>query len=160
MKRRNWKRLQPQSQHEAIRFCLDYARERHNRSVANIADLIGSSEWVIYKYLSEGSMPSARIRPFEFACGCTYLTQYIAHSAHKLLVDIPRGKPVKDTDVLSLQTGFNDAVNLLINFYNGHAPAEETIGALSTAMAQIAGHRENVAKHLTPELDLFEENTE
>lgn len=158
MKRRNWKRIQAHSQAEAIRLCLDFALERHRRSVARVAELIGTTEWAIYKWLAKGAMPSDRIRPFEFACGATFVTAYLAASAHKLLVDIPTGKRVKDTDLLALQTGFNEAVNLLARFYQGEAEAGETIAALTNVMGAIAGHRENVAKHAVPELGLFEED--
>jgi len=157
MPKRQWKRLQPTSQHHAIRLCLDYALAKHRRSVSRVSELVGTSEWAIYKWMSKGSLPSDKIRPFEFACGCTYVTQYIAASAHKLVVDIPKGASVKDDDLLSLQTAFNEAVNLLSTFHKGGAEAGETIAALTSVMSQIAGHRENVSKSQTPELALFDE---
>jgi hypothetical protein len=153
--RRAWSRIRPNSQEEAIRLCLDHAKAVHRRSVAQVGDLVGVSEWVIYKWVSEGGMPSRRIRPFEHACGIDYLTQYLAASSHKLLVAIPSGKKAKDEDVLALQTGFNAAVNLLAQFYKGDAEADETLGALTSVMEEIAGHRANVGKALAPELALF-----
>lgn len=161
MARRNWKRLTPTSLRHAIELCLEYARERRRLSVDRVADLMGlPSKWALYKWLESGRMPAILIRPFEHACGCTYVTQYLATSAHKLLVDIPSGQPARNEDVLELQTGFNDAVNLLARFYRGEGSAEETMAALSQAMSEIAGHRENVSKSLTPELGLFEEGEE
>lgn len=157
MARRNWKRIQPNSQQHAIRLCLDYAEKVRGYSVARVGDFIGKSEWVIYKWLSAGSMPSVMIRPFEFACGTTYVSQYIATSAHKLLVDIPHGKIPEDVDLLSLQTTFNETINLLAKFYRGDAEATETIGALTTILTDLAGHRENVNKNAAPELPLFQE---
>ena len=156
MARRNWKRATATSLRHAMELCLEYAKGKKNLSVDNIADLMGlNNKWTLYKWMESGRMPSILIRPFEHACGCTYMTQYIASSAHKLLVDIPNGKPPKDTDLISLQTGFNEAVNLLAGFYQGKASADETLGALTSVMGQIAGHRVNVSKALAPELQLF-----
>lgn len=161
MARRSWKRVQPTSLRHAIELCLEYARDKQNLSVDRVADLMGlSSRWTLYKWMENGRMPAILIRPFEHACGCTFVTQYIAASAHKLVVDIPRGKKAKDSDLLALQTGFNEALNLLASFYQGEAEADETIAALTSAMAEIAGHRENVSKSLAPELGLFEEEGE
>lgn len=156
MSRRNWKRVRPNSLRQAMQLCLDYARERHNRSVERVADLMGlASHWTLYKWMENGRLPAVLIRPFEHACGVTFVTDYVALSAHKLPVDMPAGKPAQDTDVLALQTQFNEAVNLLARFYKGDADAGETIAALTAAMADIANHRANVAQSLEPELALF-----
>ncbi|MDT8383033.1 MAG: hypothetical protein RRB22_01310 [Gammaproteobacteria bacterium] len=160
MAKRRWKGVQASSQQHAIRLCLDYAQQKQNLSVPRVADLIGTTEWAVYKWLSNGYLPSNKIRPFEHACGCTFVTQYIAASAHKLVVDIPKGAKVDDASVLGLQTSFNDAINLLARFYKDSADADETISALTSVMSQIAGHRENVSKTLAPELGLFEEAEE
>ena len=137
---------------------VEFARDRSNLSIDNIADLMGlPSKWTLYKWLESGRMPANLIRPFEHACGATYMTQYIAGSAHKLLIDIPSGKPAKDGDLLALQTDFNDALNLLASFYKGDASADDTLSALTATLTQIAGHRANVSQALTPELGLFEE---
>jgi len=157
MRRRNWKRIRPTSLRQAMQYCLDHAWDRHNRSVEQVAELMGlANHWVIYKWLNSGRLPAVLIRTFEHACGVTFVTDYIATSAHKLLVDIPSGKPARDTDLLGLQTQFNDAVNVLARFYRGDAEADETLAALTAAMGEIAGHRANVAQAMTPELALFE----
>lgn len=144
-----------------MELCLEYARERRNLSVDRVADLMGlPAKWSLYKWMESGKMPAILIRPFEHATGSTFVTQYIATSAHKLLVDIPNGKPATDTNVLQLQTGFNEAVNLLASFYAGQASAEETMAALTQSMSDIAGHRENVSKAMSPELGLFEDEAE
>lgn len=157
MPRRNWKRVAPSSLRQAMELCLDYARDRRNRSVDNIADLMGqSNKWVIYKWLENGRLPAILIRPFEHACGCTYVTQYIATSAHKLLVDIPSGQPTSDDELLGLHNDFNAAVKLLSDFYKGRAEAADTISELTSLLSQLAGHRANVSKALTPELGLFD----
>ena len=71
-----------------------------------------------------------------------------------MLVDIPKGRKVEGSELLKLQTELNDAVNLLARFYQGGAEAEETTGALTKVMEGIAGHRANVSKIMTPELEL------
>lgn len=160
MSRKRWKHRQPASTQEAIRLCLDYAQHKHNRSVARVAELIGVSEWVIYKWMSDGSIPSRRIRPFEFACDCTYVTQTIAASAQKLVIDIPTGHSVDQADLLDLQNTLNDAVSQLTSFYRDSAEAAEVMKSLARAMKDLAGHRENVRKSDAPELALFEGDDE
>lgn len=154
--RRRWTPRQPRDVQQAIRLCLDYAIHKHNRSVARVADLVGVSEWVVYKWMSEGSIPSRRIRPFEFACDATFITEYLGYSAQKLLIDIPPGSEVAQDDLLNLQTVCNDAVNHLTRFYRGEAEDGDVLETITRAMREFAGHRENVAKADTPELALFD----
>lgn len=155
MTRRRWKPRQSSTMQEAIRLCLDYAEHKHNRSVARVADLNGVSEWTIYKWMSEGSIPSKRIRPFEFACGATFVTQYIAISAQKIVIDIPAGRTCGESGLLDLQNALNDAVSLLTRFYRSEVEAADVLQGATSAIEQLAGHRENVRKHGAPELDLF-----
>jgi len=156
MTRKRWKPVQPASMQHAIRLCLDYALHKHNRSVARVAELIGTSEWTIYKWMTDGSIPSKRIRPFEFACDATFITHYIATSAQKLVIDIPAGRAGSQDELLDLQNQLNDAVSLLTRFYRGEAEAADVLQGVTLAMQQLAGHRENVRKHDAPELALFE----
>jgi len=160
MTRRRWKARQPATMQEAIRLCLDWALYKHNRSVARIAELNGVSEWVIYKWMSEGSIPSKRIRPFEFACDATYITQYIAVSAQKLVIDIPTGRDCDESTLLDLQNTLNDAVSLLTRFYRDEAEPADVLQGVTKAMTKLAGHRENVRKNDAPELSLFEGDDE
>lgn len=153
-KRRNWKTLRPNSTQAAIKLCLEYADAKFNRSIDNVADLTGTTNWAIYKWMANNSMPSQMIRPFEHACGIDYVTQYLAASGGKLLIEIPRGVRVKDDQVLALQTNFNEAINLLANFYKSKAGPDDTVAALMSVMSQLAGHRENVSKYDAPELAL------
>lgn len=143
MTRRRWRPAQPESMQHAIRLCLDYALHKHRRSVARVAELIGTSEWAIYKWMHEGSIPGARIRPFEFATDATYITQYIALSAQKLVIDIPAGASSSREDLLDLQTQVNEA------------EAADVVQGVTLAMQKLAAHRENVRKHDAPELALF-----
>lgn len=156
MTKRNWKRAVARSLRHSMELCLEYAKDRHNLSVERIADRMGlSSHWTLYKWMESGRMPANLIRPFEHACGATFVTQYVASSAHKLLVDIPTAKAVVDTDLLALQTGFNEAVNVLARFYKGDAEAETALSELNRLMTDIAGHRARVERSCEPELDLF-----
>jgi hypothetical protein len=155
MTRKRWKPAQPQSMQHAIRLCLDYALHKHNRSVARVAELIGTTEWSVYKWMSEGSIPSVRIRPFEFACDATFVTHYIAASAQKLVIDIPTGRAGNQDELLDLQNQLNTTVSLLTRFYRGEAEAADVLQGITLAMQQLAGHRENVCKHDAPELALF-----
>lgn len=102
-----------------------------------------------------GSIPSVRIRPFEFACDATFITHYIATSAQKLVIDIPAGRAGSQDELLDLQNQLNDAVSLLTRFYRGEAEAADVLQGVTLAMQQLAGHRENVRKHDAPELALF-----
>ena len=128
MPRRSWKRVAPTSLRHSMELCLEYARDKQNRSVDHIAELMGlTSKWALYKWLENGRLPAILIRSFEHACGCAFMTQYIATSSHKMLVDIPTGKRALDTDILDLQVGFSDAVSLLARFYQGNADTDETL---------------------------------
>ena len=155
MTRRNWKREVPRSLSHAVELCIAHARDKKNLSVDNIADLMElANKWMLYKWTESGRMPAILIRPFEHACDCSFMTQYFATSNNKMLVDIPKGRKFEDSELLELQSEFNDAVNLLARFYQCGAEAEETIGALTKVMEGIAGHRANVSKVMTPELGL------
>lgn len=158
MNRRNWKRLHPTSLSHAMELCIEFARARHNRSVDRIADLMGqNNKWSIYKWIEGGNIPAKLIRPFEHACGCTFVTQYLAHSAHKLLIDIPPGRATHEGDLIGTHKLFSSAMTLLADFYAGKSDADETRGALTELMEDAAWHRGNVEKHLQPEFDFNEE---
>ncbi|WP_449392794.1 hypothetical protein [Eoetvoesiella caeni] len=113
------------------------------------------SEWTIYGWMREDSIPGHRIRSFEFACGATFITEWIAITAQKIVIDIPRGADVDESKLLDLQNALNDAVGLLTRFYRGDSEPADVLQGVTQAMAKLAGHRENVGKHAAPELDLF-----
>ncbi|GBG03924.1 hypothetical protein AZSI13_32510 [Azospira sp. I13] len=155
MPRRNWKCVLPLSLPHAMELCLDYAREKQNRSVDRVADLMGlANKWRLYKWIAEGNLPSNLIRPFEHACGTHFVTRYLAYSAHQLLIDIPTGKTASSGDIQVLQEATNAAVGALINFAAGKSDAPDVLATVSTAMEAFAWHRINVEKHSQPELDL------
>ena len=152
--RRDWKRLQPTSLRHALELCKDYARERHNRSVERIADAMGVTDhWTVYKWLQTGRIPANLIRPFESACGIDYVTRWIAASAGKLVVEVPTGRHLKETDVVALHNGFGAALQLLTDLYAGKADPAPTIAALTAHLEDVAWHRANVAQFTMPQLD-------
>lgn len=156
---RSWKKIQPNSLRHAMELCLEHARVKRNLSVDRVADNMGmASKWTLYKWLENGRMPTILIRPFEQTCGIEFVTQYLATSAHKLVIPIPTGRKAKDSDVNELQGTFSEAMGLLIRFYQGKSEADETMSALTQVMSDIAWHRENVSKTLSPELSLFDES--
>ena len=155
---RNWKRVQPTSLRHALELGKDYAKDRHNRSVDRIAELMGlADKWTLYKWISSGKIPANMIRPYEHACGCDYVTRWLAHSAGKLLIDIPTGRAASGKDLMQTHELFSGAMKLLAEFYSGRSSADETAGALTALLEDVAMHRGQVQKHLQPEFDF---NTE
>lgn len=146
-----WKRLQPSNLREALRLNKEYARHFNRLTVPAIAELIGVSEDLLYKWLSNGSMPTNLIPAYEHTCGIDYVTQYLAHRSHKLLIDIPTGKAAGEIGMSELQQVSADAMSLLIKFYREGEDIEKTTQALTQLMGGIAFHRENI--HTQPELE-------
>lgn len=155
MSSRNWKKAQASSLPHAMELCLEFARARHNRSVDQVADLMGlPSKWRLYKWVEGADMPARHLRGFEHACGCDFVTRYLAHSAHRLLIDIPTGRHVEAADLHALQEMTNDALGALIAFAAGNVAAEEAIASITRAMEGLAWHRRNAEKFTQPELEL------
>ncbi len=155
MTRRNWKTLQPTSLRHAFELCKDHARERLNKSVEGIAEDMGLADhWVLYKYLQKGSMPANLIRPYELACGINYVTRWQASSGGWLLVQIATGRKLTQTDVVELHEHFATALKLLTEYYAKPGDPSAALAALTTHMEHVAWHRQNVAQHINPQLDL------
>ncbi len=154
---RNWKRLIPKSHTEALRLCKDYAKEKHNLSVERIADTMGVTADVLYKWLANGTMPLNRIRSYELACRCNYVSRYMAHGDGNLLIPIPSGKGLSDADMMELNQSFHGAMTLLAGFYKGGVDANETMDALVAHMQATGWHHANVHKHAQPELDFVDD---
>lgn len=152
--RRNWKRLRATSLRHALELCKDHAREKLNRSVEGIASEMGIADhWTVYKWLQTGRIPAILIRPFETACGIDFVTRWLAASSGRMLVDIPSGRALKETDLVGLHSGISHALKLLTDFYAGNADPEATVAALTAHLENVAWHRANVTQHSTPELD-------
>lgn len=155
MGRKNWKKLQPHSLRQALEWCKDYARERHNLSVERIAERMGEADhWVLYKWIQTGRIPAVLIPAYEAACGVDFVTRWLAGASGKLLVDIPTGRKLKPSDVQELQEQLHEVVGRLINFYRGDEQAEETLAAITNSMESLAWHKGNIEQHSQPQLEL------
>ena len=148
----------PVSIPHAIELCLEYARLKHNFSVDRVADGMGlANKWVVYKWMESGRLPALMIRPLEQTCGADFVTRYLSHSAHKLLIDIPSGRRVKPVEINQLQAWFTESVGLLLAFYEGATNQPETMSALNKLMEGVAWHHKNIEQHSQPQL-AFEES--
>jgi hypothetical protein len=158
MAKRNWKRIQPRDLRHAMDLCLEYARERYNRSVDNIADLMGEvNRYTLYKWIEAGSMPVRKVKAFKHACGIDFLSRWLAMSGNKLVIEIPIGKIADPEDMQALQEITHAAIGSLLKFYKEQADSAETLAAVQTALERLAWHRANVEKCRQPELPFDEE---
>lgn len=154
----NWKQKQAKVNNllSAIELCTEYAREKHNRSIERIAELMGiSSHWTLYKYMESGKLPANLIAPFEFACGCSFVSEFLATRAGKIVIPIPQGKKATSEDINTLQHNFTKAVSALLEFYSGSENATETVAHVNIVIADLAIHKANVSMNEAPELGLF-----
>lgn len=123
-------------------------------SVERIADLVGESKWTVYKWMQQGSIPAKKIAGFELACGCAYVTEYLASSARKLVIDLPTGRLPGNTDIHAVQDACTAAIAALLRFAEGSADAAETTDYLTAAMTRLAHERAQVERCAQPELTL------
>ena len=154
MPARNWKHP-PQSITEAMEACLAHALTRHRRSTDHVAADMGlANKWNLYKYIESGRLPAVLIRPFEAACRADHVTRFLAHAAHRLIIDIPTGKLPALNDLQTLQIASNEAMGALINFASGKIDAAVVIDTVTEALEHFAYQRENVRHAQQPELEL------
>lgn len=151
--RRDWKRIRPISLPHALRLCSEFAQERRNLSVARIADLMGVSQDCLYKWLATGKLPAINLLAFENTCGCSYASTWLVMAAGKLVIDQPKGRKTSATDLVELNSGFAEALQMLQDFHSGKADAQQTLQALQRHLEQAAWHHANVAANATPELE-------
>ncbi len=155
MSRRRWKHLQPTSLRHALELCKDFAREQQNLSVERIAAEMGLADhWALYKWFQTGRMPATLIRPFERACGCDYVTRWIAASSGRLTIEMPSGRKCSAEDTQALQELLTAAAGKLLAFYSKNAEVEPTLAAIKAAMEALAWHNGNVAQTQNPQLEL------
>lgn len=155
MTRKDWKRLRPGSLVEALRLCKAFAQERRNLSIERIADRMGVTHDGLYKWLATGRLPANLIPPYEHACGCHYVSDWLAASAGRMAIEVPTGRTAGHADMVELNTGFAQALQLLTNFYGDPSKAdpEATVAALRSHLEQAAHHQHNVARCIAPELE-------
>lgn len=134
-------------------MCKDYAKDKHNMSVERIADEMGLTAARLYQHIENGDMPFNRVRSYQRACRCNFVTQYLAHSDDCILIKMPKGKLVGDEKMLKFQANFNRAIHELTEFYTHNQNPEAVIAALSDHLATTAWHRANVERASQPQLD-------
>jgi phosphotransferase system HPr-like phosphotransfer protein len=155
MNRRRWKNIQPTSLRHGLELCKDFAKEARNMSVERIAVEMGvTDQWTVYKWLQTGRMPANMIRPYERACGCDYVTRWIAASAGRLTIVIPTGRNCTAKDMQALQELLTTAAGRLLAFYAENIDADDALAAIQAAMEGLAWHRGNVAQTQNPQLEL------
>ena len=155
MTRRVWKNVRPNSLVQALRLCKEFAQDRHNLSVERIADRMGVTHDSLYKWLATGRMPDILIPAFELACGCHYVSEWLAASGGSLVVEMPTGRKADGTELLDMNSSCAAALQLLTAFYAAPQATcpEATLAALRQHMEQVAFHHNNVAQYATPELE-------
>ena len=155
MTRRVWKNVRPNSLVHALRLCKEFAQDRHNLSVERIADRMGTTHDSLYKWLATGRMPAILIPAYELACGCHYVSEWLAASGGSLVVQMPTGRKADGTELLDMNSSCAAALQLLTAFYAAPhaADPEATLAALRQHMEQVAFHHNNVAQYATPELE-------
>ncbi|MBL3601603.1 MAG: hypothetical protein JMN25_17355 [gamma proteobacterium endosymbiont of Lamellibrachia anaximandri] len=158
MARKNWRRCHPTNQQEALRLCLDYAEHRYNRGVQRVAEILGVTEWAIYGWLKEGSIPGKHVIGFEHACGCSFLSDYWSHAQGNLTIKIPTGRKATAEDINQLNLHLNETVGHILKFHESqsHEDANAAIWAISGAMEDLALQQHNLEKVDTPEFDFGE----
>jgi hypothetical protein len=154
MSARNWRGASPRTQAEAIKLCVDYAFEKHRRNVERIAELMGTSQYTVYGWIRDESVPGRKMQAFQHACGCDFITRWLAHSSGMLLIPIPKGRKVEVDDVHRVQGTVNTAVGALIRYASGDIDAAQLGTELTAAMETLAFHRENAIRNRQPELEL------
>ena len=155
-RRKFWKTYQPTSCRDALQQCKAYAQEARNLSVERIADQMGLPDhWALYKWIENGRFPFVLIPAYEAATGINLPSRWLAATGRKLLVDMPIGKAADADDLVQLGTGFQQAVQLLSDFYksNGAQPAAPVLEALRAHLERVAHHHFNVSGFSEPELD-------
>ena len=151
-----WKRYQPTSCRDALHQCKAYAQEARNLSVERIADQMGLPDhWALYKWIESGRFPFVLIPAYESACGINLPSRWLAATQRRLLVDMPIGRAATGDDLVQLGTGFQQAVQLLSDFYksNGATDPAPVLDALRSHLESVAHHHINVSGFSEPELD-------
>jgi hypothetical protein len=140
-----------------LRAALDQVRDmalkKKRISSERMAELLGVPASTYYKWCEEARMPVDKLALFEHVAECSAATRYLAHRAHLLVIDMPRGRGAVAGDIQGLQGVLHAAVGALIEFGAGTATAEEAIERITAGMESLAFHREDVRKHAEPELE-------
>ena len=155
MTRAPLKRQRANSLLHALRLCKEWAQAKRHLSVERIADRMGITHDSLYKWLATGRMPAIVIPAYELACGCHYVSEWLAASSGALVVPMPTGRKAEGTELLDMNSSCAAALQLLTTFYAAPQAAntEATLAALRLHLEQVAYHHHNVAQYATPELE-------
>jgi len=116
---------------------------------------MGVSHDSLYKWLATGRMPAILLPAYEMACGMHYVSEWLAASADRMVVPMPKGCKPEEADQVQMNSNWAVGYQALSTFYSAPnaAAAEAALDALRLHMAQVAYHQANVAQFFTPELD-------
>jgi len=155
---KNWNRIQPTSMAHAMELCVEFAKDKDPRfSMERLAESLGQqNKWQLYKWISEGRLPACFIKPWEARCGINFITRYLVHSEGNIILKVANGRRPKHKEISSLQIASSETLTLLMQFYEGDADVEATLGAITDVMQSLAWHRSNVEKSVQPEFDFGE----
>lgn len=127
---------------------------RARLSVERLAELMAVTPALLYKWLEAETMPANRLAMWEHLTGGDNVVRYLASNAHRVVIDIPHGRPAAAADLHVLQSTLHDVVGALMAFARGELDRDRTLAQLGAGLESLAWHRENVRKSDQPELDL------
>ena len=150
----------PSSLSAAFKQCLEHALSNHRMNVDRIASAMGLAQSSsLYKWVGSGGMPTNLIRPFESACRCNAVTQFLAHSTgDHVLVRVPTGRRAGPSDAAALQAACVEAVQKVIYFWKegSSKDANGAIVSIDVAQVLLAHERSQIQKSVQPEFDFYE----
>ena len=154
---RNWKRFRASSLRDAMRACKDYALDKRQLSVPRIAELMGDvTEETLYGWLSKGRMPAVLIPTFELVCGANFVTEWLAASAGRMVIAMPKGRNVTQDELLQITADCGSAMTKLAAFYADPSKVDtaELLELLQRHLEQVAFQHHNVGQYISPQLEL------
>ncbi|WP_218241540.1 hypothetical protein [Comamonas fluminis] len=153
---RNWKRFRANNLRDAMRACKDFALEKRQLSVARIAELMGDvTEDSLYGWLSKGSMPTRLIPTFEMVCGAHFVSEWLAASAGRMVIAMPKGSKANQAELMQITTDCSTAMEKLAAFYADPSKVDtaELLELLQRHLEQVAFQHHNVGQYIAPQLE-------
>lgn len=153
---RNWKRFRANNLRDALRACKDFAQEKRQLSVERIAELMGDvTADSLYGWLSKGRMPVGLLPTFEMVCGAHFVTEWLAASAGRMVIAMPKGNKASLAELMQITTDCSTAMEKLALFYvdPSNVDADELLQLLQRHLEQVAFQRHNVGQYIAPELE-------
>ena len=153
---RNWKRFRANNLRDAMRACKDHALEKRKLSVERIAELMGDvTEDSLYGWLSKGRMPVSLVPTFELVCGVHFVTEWLAASAGRMVIPMPKGRNVSKEELLQINADCTAAMTKLAAFYADPSKVDtaELLELLQRHLEQVAFQHHNVGQFIAPQLE-------